>query len=131
MCVYVFTQYRQTYLCLCIHIVYLIFILKPHLLKQVHDGHTIPGSGDVNKEQVLEANVTFFTPEPIEKETTKNYQDSEKETKMSREEDGGLEIMKEGKELSTEFIEEGPIQNFEDNKKEAKESKDEVSFYLN
>ena len=52
----------------------------------MHDGHKIPvpGSGDVNKEQVFEANATFFTPKPIEKETTKIYQDSEKETKISR-----------------------------------------------
>ena len=97
----------------------------------MHDGHKIPvpGSGDVNKEQIFEANATFFTP--IEKETTKIYQDSEKETKISREEDGSLEIMKEGQvnELSPESIGKGPIQDFEEDEKEA--YKDEVSFYQN
>ncbi|XP_065626016.1 uncharacterized protein LOC136066080, partial [Quercus suber] len=106
----------------------LIFILKPRLLKQVHDGHKIPvpGSGDVNKEQISEANATFFTPKPIEKETTKIYQDSEKETKISREEDGSLEIMKEGQinELSPESTGKGPIQDFKEDEKEA--YKDEI-----
>ncbi|KAL4653367.1 hypothetical protein ACB092_01G297600 [Castanea dentata] len=98
------------------------------ILEEVHDGHKIPvpGSGDVNNEQIFEANATFFTPKPIEKETTKKYQDSEKETKISREEDGSLEIMKEGqaKELSPESIGKGPIQDFKEDEKEA--YKDEI-----
>ncbi|XP_050271109.1 uncharacterized protein LOC126714798 isoform X34 [Quercus robur] len=98
------------------------------ILEEVHDGHKIPvpGSGDVNKEQIFEANATFFTPKPIEKETTKIYQDSEKETKISREEDGSLEIMKEGQvnELSQESIGKGPIQDFKEDEKEA--YKDEI-----
>lgn len=99
----------------------------------MHDEHKIPvpGSGDVNNEQIFEANATFFTTKPIEKETTKQYQDSEKETKVSREEDGSLEIMKEGQvnELSPESIGKGPIQDFKEDEKEA--YKDEVSFYQN
>ncbi|XP_075673425.1 uncharacterized protein LOC142642856 isoform X4 [Castanea sativa] len=95
------------------------------ILEEVHDGHKIPvpGSGDVNNEQIFEANDTFFTSKPIEKETTKKYQDSEKET---REEDGSLEIMKEGqvKELSPESIGKGPIQDFKEDEKEA--YKDEI-----
>ncbi|XP_030953842.1 uncharacterized protein LOC115976593 isoform X30 [Quercus lobata] len=98
------------------------------ILEEVHDGHKIPvpGSGDVNKEQIFEANATFFTPKPNEKETTKIYQDSEKETKISREEDGSLEIMKEGQvnELSHESIGKGPIQDFKEDEKEA--YKDEI-----
>ncbi|KAL0014384.1 hypothetical protein SO802_001453 [Lithocarpus litseifolius] len=97
-------------------------------LEEVHDGHKIPvpGSGDVNKEQIFEANATFFTPKPIEKETTKIYQDIEKETKISREEDGSLEIMKEGQvnELSPESIGKGPIQDFKEEEKKA--HKDEI-----
>ncbi|KAM3713510.1 hypothetical protein ACJW31_01G261600 [Castanea mollissima] len=98
------------------------------ILEEVHDGHEIPvpGSEDVNNEQIFEANATFFTPKPIEKETTKKYQDSEKETKIPREEDGNLEVMKEGqvKELSPESIGKGPIQDFKEDEKEA--YKDEI-----
>jgi hypothetical protein len=97
------------------------------LLKQAHDGHKIQGSGDADKEKIEEANVTFVTPKVIEKET-KNYQDNEKETKMSKEEDDSLEIIKEGNvnDLSLKSTGEGPVQIFEDNK-EAKKSTGEVS----
>lgn len=118
--------------CLCIHTLDLISIFFQFifiLLKQVLDRHKIQGSGDVDKEKIEEANVTFVTPKLIEKETTKNYHDNEKETKMSREEDDSLEIIKEGNvnDLSQKSIGEGPIQIFEDNNKEAKKSIGEVS----
>lgn len=98
------------------------------MLKQAHDGHKIQGSGDADKEKIEEAKVTFVTPKVIEKET-KNYQDNEKEMKMSREEDDSLEIIKEGNvnDLSRKSTGEGPVQIFEDNNKEAKKSTGEVS----
>ncbi|XP_062151446.1 uncharacterized protein LOC133859890 isoform X7 [Alnus glutinosa] len=95
--------------------------------EEAYDGHTIRGSGDIDKEKIEEANATFVTPKLIAKETTENYHDDEKETKMSREEDDSLEIIKEGNvnDLSLKSIGEGPIQIFEDNNKEAKKSTEE------
>ncbi|KAK9271827.1 hypothetical protein L1049_002192 [Liquidambar formosana] len=100
--------------------------------EEVHGGPMITGKGDVTKEHMIEHNVRYITPELIEEETTKSFQDNETKAEGSKGEDTGEDtkeqIIEEGNviDLSPESVAEGPVKNFQDDEKEAEKSKEEI-----
>lgn len=101
--------------------------MKPQWL-QVFDKPKITGR-DLNKEEILEGNVTF-SPESIEEDTGNNSQEIEKEIKNLKEEGSSVESMKEGNgdDLSPEYIPEDESEKFKEDKMDAVKSKEEVSL---
>ncbi|XP_008230542.1 PREDICTED: uncharacterized protein LOC103329804 isoform X1 [Prunus mume] len=93
---------------------------------QVFDKPKITGR-DLNKEEILEGNVTF-SPESIEEDTGNNSQEIEKEIKNLKEEGSSVESMKEGNgdDLSPEYIPEDESEKFKEDKMDAVESKGEI-----
>ncbi|BBH00448.1 hypothetical protein Prudu_010432 [Prunus dulcis] len=93
---------------------------------QVFDEPKITGR-DLNKEEILEGNVTF-SPESIEEDAGNNSQEIEKEIKNVKEEGSSVESMKEGNgdDLSPEYIPEDESEKFKEDKMDAVEWKEEI-----
>ncbi|XP_008230543.1 PREDICTED: uncharacterized protein LOC103329804 isoform X2 [Prunus mume] len=96
------------------------------IVEEVFDKPKITGR-DLNKEEILEGNVTF-SPESIEEDTGNNSQEIEKEIKNLKEEGSSVESMKEGNgdDLSPEYIPEDESEKFKEDKMDAVESKGEI-----
>ncbi|CAL2250579.1 unnamed protein product [Prunus armeniaca] len=96
------------------------------IVEEVFDKPKITGR-DLNKEEILEGNVTF-SPESIEEDTGNNSQEIEKEIKNLKEEGSSVESMKEGNgdDLSPEYIPEDESEKFKEDKMDAVESKEEI-----
>ncbi|XP_020414632.1 LOW QUALITY PROTEIN: uncharacterized protein LOC18781677 [Prunus persica] len=103
----------------------IIIVEEPQWL-QVFDEPKIKGR-DLNKEEILEGNVTF-SPESIEEDAGNNSQEIEKEIKNLKEEGSSVESMKEGNgdDLSPEYIPEDESEKFKEDKMDAVEWKEEI-----
>ncbi|KAI5341230.1 hypothetical protein L3X38_020504 [Prunus dulcis] len=96
------------------------------IVEEVFDEPKITGR-DLNKEEILEGNVTF-SPESIEEDAGNNSQEIEKEIKNVKEEGSSVESMKEGNgdDLSPEYIPEDESEKFKEDKMDAVEWKEEI-----